>query len=120
MFVIKKHLRLLVHHDHGSTCVLQPNRVKLIPDQSYESLWVNTVSVIRLGDISSLWQKFKVFDYFLGAYSAFDKKIKPLWQISYANEQIFVVENGQILNTYSSHLVTLQTTYKNICRKIWY
>ena len=62
----------------------------------------------RFGEISSLWQYFKIISQFLRGYFAFGKILNLLWQTLYAfYGPIFIVSNGQILKTLFCHLVTL-------------
>ena len=52
----------------------------------------------RLVEISTLWLIFKVFgNFFEGLFSIWSK-YEPTFENAYAIEQIFIFENGQILN----------------------
>ena len=58
----------------------------------------------RFGELLSKWQDLKRL---LRVDIIFGKILNMLWQYFYASAKIQTVENGSILNKYSSHLVTL-------------
>ena len=61
------------------------------------------------GKILPLWQNHKILANFLRTYFGFGIILNFQW-LFFAVGQIFIAVNGQILNTWSGHLVTLVST----------
>ena len=68
-------------------------------------------SVTSFGEKFATWAKFEKSGHFLSNYFVFGTIVNLLRQIFYTIGQTFIVLNGQILNKWSSHLVTLDGAY---------